>query len=46
MKFKGETKMSEIWDYLSEEQKQKVAETCFDGFIEAINSPSHDNLAS
>jgi hypothetical protein len=28
--------MTEVWDYLTEEQKRKVAETCFEGFIEAI----------
>jgi hypothetical protein len=27
---------NEIWDYLTEEQKQEVANTCFEGFIEAI----------
>lgn len=32
--------MNEIWDYLSEEQKQKIADTCFDGFIEAVKE--HD----
>lgn len=28
--------MNEIWDYLTEEQKIQVADTCFQGFIEAI----------
>lgn len=30
--------MNEIWDYLSEEQKKKVATSTFDGFIKAIEN--------
>ena len=30
--------MTEIWDYLTEEQKQTIAKTCLDGFIEAIKN--------
>ena len=28
--------MDEVWDYLTEEQKQTVADAVFGGFIEAI----------
>lgn len=28
--------MNDIWDYLTEEQKQQVATATFDGFIKAI----------
>ncbi len=34
--------MEELWDYLTEEQKVKVAETCFEGFIEAIKRRDFD----
>ena len=30
--------MSEIWDYLTEEQKKAAATATFDGFIKAIES--------
>lgn len=30
--------MNEIWDYLTEEQKQQVATATFEGFIKAIEN--------
>ncbi|MCP5006660.1 MAG: hypothetical protein GY941_22365 [Planctomycetes bacterium] len=34
--------INELWDYLTEEQKVTVTETCFEGFIAAIKRRDFD----